>query len=981
MRATRAFNGMSRIALVLAVMVWMVQGCVVTAEKKILVAQDTTAEDQATPPDTTGAEDTFTDETDGGVEPDGIGPAKTAWDIGPEGGSFLFDGGVKLIVPPDAFPQVITVEVGIMGGATTPDGVFPLTAVWVIPDLEDLVFNQPVLLVLPLLDDLPSVLPEGASWDQLGGFTQPLGGEEWAKLPASVDLLKGELSIPTMHFSLFFGGLGGGGTTCTPEVEVCNGLDDDCDGAIDQGACQAGDTCFMSTMCASGTCAWVYGGTEAVCAETADGCAILLDEVLTQVEDGAIVCTGESTYRQCKEGAFSESAPCSEGFENTFLCVDDEGEAQCAGECGVDGDCVDADLCDGGKACQQGMCVDAGVPVTCDPDTDCSTWTCVPATGLCTEAPKNAGGPCSDGDACTEGDQCQGTTCTPGDKVECGDGDDCTADSCDPATGGCIHDIAAMVGETCDDGVPCTIDDVCDAQGDCAGTVKDCDDLKVCTTDSCDPLTGACSNVALTGEPCDDEDACTDNDVCSAVGTCAGFVAVDCDDLNDCTVDACNPGDGSCEHGPAALGASCSYPDANPDSGSACFPSAKCNDVGVCQSGAGVCDCVTDGDCQDDGDLCNGTPKCDKEVFPYICVDDPTTVVECGPGGTCFELVCEPGTGDCLPSGINEGGGCDDEDVCTTGETCVAGACAADASVDCGDGDPCTLDVCDPVEGCSNPPAPALPCDDADACTLNTCTADGSACLYDPIPGCCASDGDCDGVPCIDGACCVPTCDDGEGGLYECGADGCGGTCGACEGNETCNDELHLCICETCCQDSSECGALEICLDPDGGGNTLCTPLTPLFQANFDDETAGAPSTKFVYSDSWLYNLAWVVYEASGAPAFANSPTRSLRYNLYKSDGWLDFSVNLPAGGEKSFVSFMLLCPGGAPPNWTLYVKGDGGTLNTVQSASVCASSTWHHIVTPVTSLGGGNHAFRLELDNEAFATIYLDDVVVVSGN
>ena len=122
MRATRAFNGMSRIALVLAVMVWMVQGCVVTAEKKILVAQDTTAEDQATPPDTTGAEDTFTDETDGGVEPDGIGPAKTAWDIGPEGGSFLFDGGVKLIVPPDAFPQVITVEIGIMGGATTRTG-------------------------------------------------------------------------------------------------------------------------------------------------------------------------------------------------------------------------------------------------------------------------------------------------------------------------------------------------------------------------------------------------------------------------------------------------------------------------------------------------------------------------------------------------------------------------------------------------------------------------------------------------------------------------------------------------------------------------------------------------------------------------------------------------------------------------------------------------------------------------------------------
>ena len=122
MRASSAFNSMPRIALCLVFLVLAAQACVVTAEKKILVAQDTTAEDQVTPLDTTGAEDTFTDETDGGADPDGIGPVKTAWDIGPEGGSFLFDGGVKLIVPPDAFPQVITVEVGIMGGATTRTG-------------------------------------------------------------------------------------------------------------------------------------------------------------------------------------------------------------------------------------------------------------------------------------------------------------------------------------------------------------------------------------------------------------------------------------------------------------------------------------------------------------------------------------------------------------------------------------------------------------------------------------------------------------------------------------------------------------------------------------------------------------------------------------------------------------------------------------------------------------------------------------------
>jgi hypothetical protein len=977
MRASSAFDSMRRSALCLVFLVLAAQACVVTAEKKIFVTPDTGAEDDTTPPgDTTGGDDTGDGVGEDITGPaDTTGPSKEEWVIGPDGGTFRFDGGARLIVPAGAFPQEITVLIGIQEAPALPEEILPLTAAWIIPDLEDLTFVKPVVLVLPLLGDLPTELPEGVTWDQVGGFTQPLGGEDWTKLPASIDLVRDELSIPTTHFSLFFGGLGGGsGSACTPTDEICNGLDDDCDGAIDQGACVVGEACFMASMCASGTCAWVYGGDHAVCAETTGGCVILDGEDMIQVADEETLCTGATTYRQCLGGALTESQECAEGVEGTFLC--DAELQECAGECAVDGDCVDEDLCDGGKVCQAGVCADAGVPVECPEDTDCTTYTCNGGTGVCDAQAINTDGPCDDGDACTSNDTCLAGACVPGDKKECSDGNDCTADTCDPGTGVCGYDAAALNGEACDDGDLCTETDTC-AAGVCEGTDKDCDDLNDCTADSCTAATGSCANDALTGETCDDGDACTEADACTGSGTCAGVLSVDCDDLNDCTIDTCNPLSGSCLHSAAALGSDCSYPDPSAGEAAACYPSAQCDASGACQPGLSICDCVEDGDCPDDGDLCNGVQTCNTASFPYTCVDGDA--VECGAGGTCFELVCEPASGACVPSGINDGGSCDDGDVCTSATTCAGGACTGGEGLDCDDGDPCTMDGCDPVDGCTHTDAPALPCDDGDDCTTDTCSPDGSACLFVDIPGCCATAADCGGLPCNDGLCCVPVCDDGEGGVYECGDDGCGGTCGDCTGSETCNLELHQCICDTCCQDSTECGALEICMDP-GDGNPLCTSLTPLFQANFDDEAAGTASAKFTYSASWpSYSPGWVVYDASGTPEFANSPSQSLRYNKYKSNGWMEFAATLPGGAAKSYLSFLLLCPAGITPNWTMTVKGDGGTLFTVASGDVCGDNTWHHLSAPVTSLGAGSHTFRFELTNEAFGTIYMDDVVILA--
>lgn len=83
-------------------------------------------------------------------------------------------------------------------------------------------------------------------------------------------------------------------------------------------------------------------------------------------------------------------------------------------------------------------------------------------------------------------------------------------------------------------------------------------------------------------------------------------------------------------------------------------------------------------------------------------------------------------------------------------------------------------------------PTEDLPC--APQCDGKDCGADG----------CGGSCGACQG-PCVAGECvCEPSCDD-----VECGGDGCGGTCGACAPGSACAD--GTCVCIPDCA-GAECG-------------------------------------------------------------------------------------------------------------------------------------------------------------------------------
>jgi hypothetical protein len=63
---------------------------------------------------------------------------------------------------------------------------------------------------------------------------------------------------------------------------------------------------------------------------------------------------------------------------------------------------------------------------------------------------------------------------------------------------------------------------------------------------------------------------------------------------------------------------------------------------------------------------------------------------------------CDPATGACTRQPFFNGAFCDDENLCTTGESCQSGVCRGGTALDCNDFNPCTIDACDPSGGCTH---------------------------------------------------------------------------------------------------------------------------------------------------------------------------------------------------------------------------------------------------------------------------------------
>ena len=389
-------------------------------------------------------------------------------------------------------------------------------------------------------------------------------------------------------------------------------------------------------------------------------------------------------------------------------------------------------------------CVAAALPdlVPCEGDGSCKVEVIDAKTCVCELVDLPDLAPCNDLDPCTTEDRCTAGLCagkplTPFEiRLACDDDNPCTADQCDPA-GGCSH-VEQPPGFSCDDGDPCTAGEVCE------GATCGSPNQFVCG--ACDP-----------GSPDTCEADQGDGDPCTGTLICAsGWCRVDMGTVVTCPASTDPCADLTCD---AATGACSTVAVAD---GTPCTDGSACTLDDACVGGActgtpsadGACTCVGDAGCAlfDDGNHCNGEVTCDDGV----CLYHADTVVKCEGAGTvgCAVVGCNPKTGKCEGTFLDDGMACDDEDACTLGESCVAGFCGAAEAVGCGHLDSmCSLGVCDASVGCVEQPrvdgtacaasdacqvaavctsgacvsVGALDCDDLDACTADVC---------DPLTGC-----------------------------------------------------------------------------------------------------------------------------------------------------------------------------------------------------------------------------------------------------
>ncbi|MCA9625947.1 MAG: hypothetical protein KC731_43295 [Myxococcales bacterium] len=227
----------------------------------------------------------------------------------------------------------------------------------------------------------------------------------------------------------------------------------------------------------------------------------------------------------------------------------------------------------------------------------------------------------------------------------------------------------------------------------------------------------------------------------------AGLCGTDCTivDTPDCYQSVCNDGSypgviGSCVVVPVDDGTSC-------DDGMFCTTDDSCQ-AGVCTGGP-VNDCGLPAEechtivCDENADTCNSEPagNGDPCTSDDLCMLNTTCLNGvCGGGdlndcflapvpNSCHVAVCNPLTGMCDAVPGNDGQGCSSSDLCSVGDTCLAGQCQGGTPKDCSNlTQGCDLGVCDTMTGqcVAQSVMNGQTCDDLDACTTGEICSSGA---------------------------------------------------------------------------------------------------------------------------------------------------------------------------------------------------------------------------------------------------------------
>ncbi len=727
----------------------------------------------------------------------------------------------------------------------------------------------------------------------------------------------------------------GGKEACTaaePKAEVCNKVDDDCDGETDEGTCADGIACTDDVCQDDGKCSnpiakdacFIEGSCHAAgAAKGTEACLQCLPAVsqsaFSNAEgkacDDLAACTKNDV---CTGGScLGTSYACSDGLDCTTDGCDGKGGCvytPSPGTCAIGTACYsdqapnplnqceacspatdpkgwtprDGQGCDDGALCTKSDTCDGtsckGIGYVCDDQNPCTANDCK-GDGTCAHPPTAEGAACDDQSLCSTGDKCTGGTCT-GAVYSCDDGKGCTADACD-GLGGCSHK-PILEGEACNDGDACTVNDVCNAGG-CAGKPKDCSKLDgACTTGTCNG-SGACEATPK-GGGCDDGDPCTKNDACSN-GACQG-TPLDCSQLsNQCTEGYCAAGQcakklltGACDDGDACtVGDACKAGSCLGSQKDCSNVADQCND-GVCSGGA--CTKQPLGGACNDGDACTTNDTCSNGQCSG-------TAKNCSQfDGQCTKGVCNGGT--CQSQQLS--GACSDGDPCTVGDTCIGGSCIASEKDCSSQDDQCNTGYCNNGTCAKQPKSGG--CNDNDSCTTNDTCQNGQC--SGTTKNCSALNDQCNNGVCQSGTCVksakTGSCTDGDSCTTgdKCVGGTCVGTVVSCTNlNDQCN--TGECVGGSCqkkaktgvsCNDNETCTTGDVC---SSSGVCAGTPKKDSYEPN--DTPATGHLTDITDCANLDYTMSATLYPSGDVDWFWFKDTDSFGCDVEPK-----VTLDMPAG-------------------------------------------------------------------------------------